>query len=138
MSKKIDFMHSLIFFNFCIILSAITFIQNQNFLIFCLLLIMSLGISHGSLDNLKGKKLLKIYKIKQIENNKIISRFFMFIYLKLFLFNVISWVYCPYTRINQWINTSDSIVVNFLQESGRGREAGRIVVNNEIHDTSPL
>ena len=67
MSKKIDFIHSLIFFNLCIILSAITFIQNQNFLLFCLFLIMSLGISHGSLDNLKGKKLLKIYKIKQIE-----------------------------------------------------------------------
>ena len=30
----------------------------------CLFLILSIGISHGSLDNLKGNKILKIYKIK--------------------------------------------------------------------------
>jgi len=32
--------------------------------VICLLLILSIGISHGSLDHIKGKKLLKIYKIK--------------------------------------------------------------------------
>ena len=62
MLKKIDFFHSLIFFNFCIFLSSINFIHNQNYLLVCLFLIMSIGISHGSLDNLKGKKLLKILK----------------------------------------------------------------------------
>ena len=30
----------------------------------CLFLILSIGISHGSLDNLKGNKILKLYKIK--------------------------------------------------------------------------
>ena len=55
MLKKIDFIHSLIFFNLCIILSSISFIKDQNFLIICLFLILSIGISHGSLDNLKGK-----------------------------------------------------------------------------------
>ena len=88
MSKKIDFMHSLIFFNFCIMLSAITFIQNQNFLLFCLFLIISLGISHGSLDNLKGKKLLKIYKIKQIEK-------FYFSYICLSIFIILLWILLP-------------------------------------------
>ena len=88
MSKKIDFIHSLIFFNLCIILSAITFIQNQNFLLFCLFLIMSLGISHGSLDNLKGKKLLKIYKIKQIEK-------FYFSYICLSIFVILLWILLP-------------------------------------------
>ena len=88
MSKKIDFIHSLIFFNLCIILSAITFIQNQNFLLFCLFLIMSLGISHGSLDNLKGKKLLKIYKIKQIEK-------FYFSYICLSIFIILLWILLP-------------------------------------------
>ena len=88
MSKKIDFIHSLIFFNLCIILSAITFIQNQNFLLFCLFLIMSLGISHGSLDNLKGKKLLKIYKIKQIEK-------FYFSYICLSIFVIFLWILLP-------------------------------------------
>ena len=88
MSKKIDFIHSLIFFNFCIMLSAIDFIQNQNFLLFCLFLIMSLGISHGSLDNLKGKKLLKIYKIKQIEK-------FYFSYIFLSIFIILLWTLLP-------------------------------------------
>ncbi len=67
MLKKIDFFHSLIFFNFCIFLSSINFIHDQNYLLVCLFLIMSIGISHGSLDNLKGKKLLKILKIREVE-----------------------------------------------------------------------
>ena len=67
MLKKIDFFHSLIFFNFCIFLSSINFIHDQNYLLVCLFLIMSIGISHGSLDNIKGKKLLKIFKVKGIE-----------------------------------------------------------------------
>jgi len=60
--KKINFNHSFIFFLFCNIFSLITFVIN-NFTVsplICLLLILSIGISHGSLDNLKGEKLLKI------------------------------------------------------------------------------
>ena len=30
----------------------------------CLFLILTIGISHGSLDNLKGNKILILYKIK--------------------------------------------------------------------------
>ena len=88
MLKKIDFIHSLIFFNFCIILSAINSIQNQNFLILCLFLIMSIGISHGSLDNLKGKKLLRILKIKEIEK-------FYFSYICLSIFIILLWILLP-------------------------------------------
>ena len=88
MSKKIDFIHSLIFFNFCIMLSAVNFIQNENFLIFCLFLIILLGISHGSLDNLKGKKLLRIYKIKQIEK-------FYFSYICLSIMVIFLWILFP-------------------------------------------
>ena len=49
---------------------------------------MSLGISHGSLDNLKGKKLLKIYKIKQIEK-------FYFSYICLSFFVILLWILLP-------------------------------------------
>ena len=66
MIKKINFYHSLFFFNACIILSAFSFIRDNNFLIICLFLILTIGISHGSLDNIKGKKLLKFFKIKSI------------------------------------------------------------------------
>ena len=88
MSKKIDFIHSLIFFNFCIILSSINSIQNQNFLLICLFLIMSIGISHGSLDNLKGKKLLKIFNIKEIEK-------FYFFYICTSIFVILLWILLP-------------------------------------------
>ena len=59
--NKINYYHSLIFFNLSIFLSAFEFLRNNDPLIICLFLILSLGISHGALDNLKGTKLLKIY-----------------------------------------------------------------------------
>ncbi len=62
--NKINYYHSLIFFNICIFLSAFEFFRNDDPLIICLFLILSLGISHGALDHLKGLKLLKIYKYK--------------------------------------------------------------------------
>ena len=46
----------------------LSFLQNYIFFyfsnIFCFILILSIGMIHGSLDNLKGKQLLKIFKIK--------------------------------------------------------------------------
>ena len=61
---KINYYHSLIFFNLCIFLSAFEYLRSNSLLIVSLLLILSIGISHGSLDHLKGKKLLKILGIK--------------------------------------------------------------------------
>ena len=61
---KINYYHSLIFFNFCIFLSAFEYLRNNSLLIISLLLILSIGISHGSLDHIKGKKLLKVLGIK--------------------------------------------------------------------------
>ena len=66
MIKKINFYHSLIFFNFCIFISAFSFLRDNNLIILCLFLILTLGISHGSLDNAKGKKLLNLFYIKSM------------------------------------------------------------------------
>ena len=66
--KKINFNHSFIFFLFCNIFS-LTILKFENLAfspLFCLLLILSIGVSHGSLDHIKGKKLLKIFEIKNI------------------------------------------------------------------------
>ena len=63
---KINYYHSLIFFNFCIFLSAFDYLRNNSLLIISLLLILSIGISHGSLDHIKGKKLLKILGFKSL------------------------------------------------------------------------
>ena len=66
--KKINFKHSFIFFLFCNIVS-LPFIKAYNLSIsplVCLLLILIIGVSHGSLDHIKGRKLLKIFQIKNI------------------------------------------------------------------------
>ena len=66
--KKINFKHSFIFFLFCNIIS-LPFIKAYNLSIsplVCLLLILIIGVSHGSLDHIKGRKLLKIFQIKNI------------------------------------------------------------------------
>ena len=88
--KKINFNHSFIFFLFCNIFSLITFVTN-NFTVsplICLLLILIIGISHGSLDNLKGEKLLKIFGI----NNFLI---FYLLYILIAIAVIILWIIIP-------------------------------------------
>ena len=88
MIKKLNFYNSLFFFNICIILSALEFLKSKDFLILCFFLILSIGISHGALDHLKGKKLLKIFKIKNI--------FIFYIgYIVISLFVIICWILMP-------------------------------------------
>ena len=64
--NKISFYHSLIFFNLCIFLSAFEYLRDNNLLILSLFLILSVGISHGALDHVKGQKLIKILNFKSI------------------------------------------------------------------------
>ena len=58
----------------------------------CLLLILSIGISHGSLDNVKGRKLFHILKI---------SNFSMFYiaYILIALVVIILWIFIPYISL---------------------------------------
>ena len=63
---KINYYHSLIFFNLCILLSGFEYLRNNDLIIISLFLILSLGISHGALDHVKGKKLLKLFNYKSI------------------------------------------------------------------------
>jgi len=85
---KINYYHSLIFFNFCIFLSAFDYLRNNNLLIISLLFILSIGISHGSLDHIKGKKLLKILGFKS-------STIFYISYIIVGLVTVIMWLLFP-------------------------------------------
>ena len=66
--KKINLNHSFIFFLFCNIFSLILFKFNNFILspLFCLFLILIIGVSHGSLDHVKGGKLIKIFKIENM------------------------------------------------------------------------
>ena len=65
--KKINLNHSFIFFLFCNIFSVIIFKYSSLNIssLFCLLLILTIGVSHGALDHLKGKKLFAILNIKK-------------------------------------------------------------------------
>ena len=88
--KKINFKHSFIFFLFCNIVS-LPFIKAYNLTIsplVCLLLILIIGVSHGSLDHIKGRKLLKIFQI-----NNIIT--FYTSYFLLAVTIIILWVLLP-------------------------------------------
>ena len=64
--EKINFRHSLIFFNFCIFISPFYFLLNFEPIIFCLILILILGVSHGAFDNVKGEKLLRLFGYRSL------------------------------------------------------------------------
>ena len=88
--KKINLNHSFFFFLLCNILSIIV-LKVTYFAIsplICLFLILSIGVSHGSLDNLKGKKLFQIFGI---------NNFFIFYlsYILISLIVIIFWIIIP-------------------------------------------
>ena len=88
--KKINLNHSFIFFLFCNIFSLILF-KFSNFILsplFCLFLILIIGVSHGSLDHVKGGKLLKIFKIENIS-------LFYLSYILLAVMVVTLWIFIP-------------------------------------------
>ena len=64
--ERINFKHSIIFFNSCILISPFYLMLNFEPIILCLCLILILGISHGALDNIKGKKLLNLFGYKKM------------------------------------------------------------------------
>ena len=94
MIKKIYGQHTFYFSILTIVLSIITLATGGNvefsneFVVplICLFLILSVGISHGAMDNYKANKILKIYKI----NNKII---FYLIYTLISLVVIIFWFF---------------------------------------------
>ncbi len=88
--ENINFKHSIIFFNFCIFVSPLYFMLNYEPIIFCLFLILILGISHGALDNIKGKKLLKLFGYK-------LTASFYFAYVLISSLIIIFWLIFPNT-----------------------------------------
>ncbi len=92
--KKINLNHSFIFFLFCNVFSLITFKVNSFTIspLICLFLILSIGISHGSLDNEKGRKLFQILGI---------NHFFIFYlsYILIGLVLIILWMIIPHISL---------------------------------------
>jgi Brp/Blh family beta-carotene 15,15'-monooxygenase len=92
--NKINFYHSIIFFLLSVSLAII--IDRFEFLnispVICLLLILSIGISHGALDNQKGKKLTQLYNIKN-------SYFFYLMYTIIVICIITFWLLFPTTSL---------------------------------------
>ena len=92
--KKINLTHSFIFFLFSNIFSIIIFKLN-NFNIsplICLLLILTIGVSHGSLDHVKGKRLFNILNINKIS-------IFYFSYILVAILVIIIWTIIPFISL---------------------------------------
>ena len=88
--QKINLIHSIIFFLLATFISVL-FDQNQKLTIspfFCFLLILTVGISHGSLDHLKGGKILNIFKINK-------KSLFYLSYILISLFIIFIWIIFP-------------------------------------------
>ena len=92
MIKKIYGKHTFYFSVLAICLSIISLLIGKNFKLtneliiplLCLFFILSIGISHGAMDNYKANKLLKIYKV----NNKLI---FFIIYILISFSVILLW-----------------------------------------------
>ena len=86
--KTINLRHSIIFFNLCILMSPIYQTINYTLIIFCLFLILIIGISHGALDNIKGAKLLNLFGYKSMY-------LFYSSYIFISLLIIFSWLILP-------------------------------------------
>jgi len=88
--KKINLNHSFIFFFVANIISILLFRYNNLNIstIFCLLLILVIGVSHGSLDHIKGKKLLELFNIKS-------TYIFYITYILISVAVIVTWILFP-------------------------------------------
>ena len=88
--KKINLNHSFIFFFAVNIFSILIFkFNNINFsTILCLFLILTIGVSHGSLDHIKGKKLLELFNIQH-------TYLFYLLYILISLGIIFTWILFP-------------------------------------------
>ena len=92
--KKINLTHSFIFFLFSNIFSIIIFKLNNFYIspLMCLLLILTIGVSHGSLDHVKGKRLFNILNINKIS-------IFYFSYILIAILVIIIWTIIPFISL---------------------------------------
>ena len=94
---EIDRRHTVFFFIAAVVVCAYGEMLDLNTIlkqypkfvsVACFFLIATIGVSHGALDNLKGKKLLKKYRIKNIS-------FFYLIYSLISISIIMFWIFIP-------------------------------------------
>jgi len=115
--NKINFYHSIIFFLFSCFISLIIN-QFENLIIspmVCLFLILTIGISHGALDDQKGKKLSQLYNIKK-------SYLFYLIYSLIGVSIIIFWLFFP---------TASLVLFLVVASYHFGKEDTEFLINNK-------
>ena len=81
--------HTYIFFGFSVIFAFVNFNLDLEYIsIICFFLISTIGVSHGALDHEKGKKIIKLFKLKNIE-------LFYLAYVSLSLLIIFLWTIAP-------------------------------------------
>ena len=81
--------HTYIFFGLSVIFAFVNFDLDLEYIsIICFFLISTIGVSHGALDHEKGKKIIKLFKLKKIE-------LFYLAYVSLSLLIIFLWAITP-------------------------------------------
>jgi len=88
--KKINLNHSFIFFFVINIICILSFKYSKLNIssLLCLFLILIIGVSHGSLDHIKGKKLLELFNIKS-------TYVFYIAYILISAAVIVTWILLP-------------------------------------------
>ena len=121
--KKINLLHSFIFFFFANIFCFSMFKFNLIVpSILCFLLVLIVGVSHGSLDHLKGKKLLKLFNIKS-------TYIFYITYILISAVVVVTWILLPSITL---------IVFLIIASYHFGKEDTHFLINNRSYFTQLL
>ncbi len=122
--KKINLNHSFIFFFvvnlFCILLFKFNNLNISSIL--CLLLILIIGVSHGSLDHIKGKKLLRLFNIKS-------TYIFYITYLLIAAIVILTWIILPSITL---------IVFLMIASYHFGKEDTQFLINDRSYFTQIL
>ena len=121
---KINLNHSFIFFFviniFCILLFKFNNLNISSIL--CLLLILIIGVSHGSLDHIKGKKLLSLFNIKS-------TYIFYVTYILVSAVVIITWILLPSITL---------IIFLIIASYHFGKEDTHFLINNRSYFTQLL
>ena len=121
--KKINLTHSFVFFLITNIFCFLMFKFSLNISsILCLLLVLILGVSHGSLDHIKGKKLIKLFDIKS-------TNVFYIIYVSFSVVVVIVWMLLPSITL---------LVFLIIASFHFGKEDTQFLINNRSYFTQLL
>jgi len=122
--KKINLNHSFIFF-FVVNIFCILLFKFNNFnisSILCLLLILIIGVSHGSLDHIKGKKLLKLLNIKS-------NYIFYITYILISALVIVTWILLPSITL---------IIFLIIASYHFGKEDTQFLINDRSYFTQIL